>query len=101
LKDIRARDALLQALDNDEVVIQQAAIAALGELRDLNAVDAILRFAQAEDWLIRQRLAEALGNLPTVKSVSALKYLQKDSHPHVSASATFALKQLEGVEMEG
>jgi HEAT repeat protein len=76
------------------VVVQQAAIAALGEIRDLEAVDHILRFAQSSDWLVRQRLAEALGNLPTPKSISALKFLEKDSHPHVAAAATISLKRL-------
>ena len=95
LKDPRAREALISALDGPEVVLQQAAIAALGEIKDVTAVDEILRFAQAEDWLVRQRLAEALGNLPSPKSVSALKYLEKDSHYHVSESAKISLKRLE------
>jgi HEAT repeat protein len=75
-------------------VVQQAAIAALGEIKAIAAVDHILRFAQSEDWLIRQRLAEALGNLPTPKSISALKYLAKDSHSQVAEAAQLALKQL-------
>jgi HEAT repeat protein len=94
LKDPRAHDVLIQALDSSEVVVQQAAIAALGEIKDLESIDHILRFAQAEDWLVRQRLAEALGNLPTPKSISALHYLEKDSHPHVSDAATHSLKKL-------
>ncbi len=95
IKDSRAREILYQALDNEEIVIQQAAIAALGEIKDINAVDRILRFAQSEDWLVRQRLAEALGNLPTPKSVSALKYLEKDSHDNVAEAARISLKRLE------
>lgn len=95
LKDARARDALIQALDSEEVVLHQAAIAALGEIKAVDAVDDILRFAQSTDWLVRQRLAEALGNLPTPKSVSALKYMEKDSHPHVAAAATISLNRLE------
>jgi HEAT repeat protein len=77
-------------------VIQQAAIAALGEIKDISAVDDILRFAQSSDWLVRQRLAEALGNLPTAKSLSALQYLAKDSNTNVSAAAEIGIKQLEG-----
>lgn len=98
LKDPRAHDVLLQALDSEEVVLQQAAIAAIGEIKDLTAVDQILRFAQSDDWLIRQRLAEALGQLPSDKSISALKYLEKDSHSHVATAATIALKRLEKAE---
>lgn len=94
LKDPRANELLIKALDSEEVVLQQAAIAALGEIRALDAVDHILRFAQSEDWLTRQRLAEALSQLPTEKSISALKYLEKDSHPNVAASAKIALQRL-------
>ena len=74
--------------------MQQAAIAALGEIGAAGAIDNILRFAQSEDWLIRQRLAEALGNLPSPKSISALKYLEKDSHRQVSQAATLSLERL-------
>jgi HEAT repeat protein len=97
IKDPRAHEVLIRALDSEEVVVQQAAIAALGEIKDLESVDHILRFAQSDDWLIRQRLAEALGNLSTPKSISALKYLEKDSHPHVSAAATISLQRLADV----
>jgi HEAT repeat protein len=95
LKDPRAHDVLIQALDSAEVVLHQAAIAALGEIRDLDAVDHILRFAQSEDWLVRQRLAEALGNLPTPKSLAALKYLEKDSQFQVAEAARISRRRLE------
>jgi HEAT repeat protein len=95
LQDPRARDLLIEALDSKEIVLQQAAIAALGEIKAIDSVDHILRFAQSDDWLVRQRLAEALGNLPTAKSLSALKYLEKDSHYHVSTAATISLQKLE------
>jgi HEAT repeat protein len=86
---------LISALDSKEVVVQQAAIAALGEIKSIESVEHILRFIQSEDWLVRQRLAEALGNLPTEKSLSALKFLAKDSHPQVKAAATLSLERLE------
>lgn len=94
LKDPRAYDVLIQALDCEEIVVQQAAIAALGEIKAIDAVDHILRFAQSEDWLVRQRLAEALGHLPTPKSISALKYMEKDSHEHVAEAARVSLERL-------
>ncbi len=94
LKDPRAEALLNQALDSEEVVIQQAAISALGEIKAIDSVERILRFAQSPDWLIRQRLAEALGNLDTEKSRSALKYLSKDPHEQVSAAALISLERL-------
>jgi HEAT repeat protein len=95
IKDPRAEQLLTKALDSEEVVIQQAAISALGEIKAIDSVASILRFAQSTDWLVRQRLAEALGNLDTEKSRSALKYLAKDIHPQVSESAIFSLQRLE------
>jgi HEAT repeat protein len=94
LGDVRAYDALIQALDSEETMLHQAAIAALGEVGDLRCVDQILRFAQSEDWLTRQRLAEALGHLRCDKSLSALNYLVKDAHPQVSSAAQYAIDQL-------
>lgn len=94
LKDKRAREVLLKALDNEQVLYQQAAISAFGEIGDLEAVDDILRFADSEDWLVRQRLAEALGNLPCDKSQSALRYLMKDAHPQVKEAADLSLQRL-------
>lgn len=96
LKDPRAHDVLMAALRSPEVVIQQAAIAAFGEIGDLSALEAILDFAQAEDWLVRQRLAEALGHLPSPKSESALRYLEKDAHPQVAEAAHISLQRLAG-----
>jgi len=94
LKDSRASEVLIQALDSTEVVLQQAAIAALGEIGDVESVYRLLEFAGSEDWLLRQRLAEALGNLPVSKSISALKYLQKDSNIPVAQAAAFSLQRL-------
>jgi HEAT repeat protein len=85
---------LLSALESDEVVVQQAAIAALGEVKAVGAVDRILKFVQSEDWLVRQRLAEALGNLPSEKSLSALRYLEKDNNSNVAAAAAISLQKL-------
>ncbi|MBD2577968.1 HEAT repeat domain-containing protein [Oscillatoria sp. FACHB-1406] len=96
LQDSRAKQLLLQALESKEILLQQAAISAIGEIGAIDAVEAILRFAASEDWLIRQRLAEALGNLPTPKSRSALIFLTKDTNAGVRAAATHSLKRLDG-----
>ncbi|PSN10852.1 phycocyanin alpha phycocyanobilin lyase [filamentous cyanobacterium CCT1] len=94
LKDPRAHDVLMQALQSEETVMQQAAIAAVGEIGDVEAVDEILKFAQSEDWLVRQRLAEALGHLPSPKTEPALRFLEKDSQYQVAESARISLTRL-------
>lgn len=100
LKNPQAFDVLIQALYSGEVMLQQAAIAALGEIRAIDALDDILNFARSEDWLVRQRLAEALGNLDAPKSRAALDYLSKDGHPQVAQSATIALQRLQAGDRE-
>lgn len=95
LKDQRAKQVLLQALDSKEEVMQQAAIAAIGEVGIGEAVPQLLTFVSSPDWLVRQRLAEALGNLPGEQSVSALRFLTKDDHPQVSQAAQLALERLQ------
>ncbi len=101
LGDIRAKKLLLQALDSQETVMQQAAIAAIGEIKAVDAIDEILRFANAEDWLVRQRLAQALGNFNTEKSISALNFLAKDSQPQVGEAALFSLNLLKQHKEKG
>ena len=95
LQDIRAQDVLVEALDSKEEVLQQAAIAALGEIGAVDATESMLRFANSADWLTRQRLAEALGNFHTDKSISALQFLAKDSHPQVHQAALISLGRLQ------
>ena len=94
LQDIRAQNALLDALDSPETVLQQAAIAALGEIKAVDSLEQLLKFVASEDWLVRQRLAEALGNLQSAKSLSALKFLSKDDHPQVRLAAIYSLERL-------
>ena len=40
---------LIQALRSKELVIQQAVIAALGEIQNIDTVDRIIRFVQSDD----------------------------------------------------
>ncbi|USR93073.1 HEAT repeat domain-containing protein [Phormidium yuhuli AB48] len=94
LKNPQAYEILIQALYSGEVMLQQAAIAALGEIEAVEALDDILNFANSPDWLVRQRLAEALGHLNHPKSLAALAYLSKDSHPQVQAAAQVAQERL-------
>ncbi|MEL4897252.1 HEAT repeat domain-containing protein [Crocosphaera sp. Alani8] len=100
LGDIRAKNILLQALQSDEAVMQQAGIAAIGEIKAVDAIDDILRFANSDDWLVRQRLAQALGNFNTEKSISALNFLAKDAQSQVREAALFSLNLLQHNQQE-
>jgi HEAT repeat protein len=94
LGDIRAKEVLLKALESEEIVLQQAAISALGEIKAEDCLDKILNFVQSEDWLVRQRVAESLGNFNHPQSISALQFLAKDSHPQVKEAAQFSLQKV-------
>ncbi|MGB3559762.1 MAG: HEAT repeat domain-containing protein [Geitlerinemataceae cyanobacterium] len=94
LKNPKAYEVLLEALESKEALLQQAAIAALGEIKATESLDRLLQFVPSEDWWLRQRLAEALGNLPSAKTISALNYLAKDTHPQVAAAAKLSLQRL-------
>ncbi len=94
LKDRQATSVLLEALDSRQMLLQEAAIMALGEIGALDQVERLLAFVPADDWMIRKRLAEALGNLPCSQSESALRYNSTDGHPYVAESAALALQRL-------
>lgn len=97
LKDIRAQQVLIDALASPEPILQQAAIAALGEIGAVETVDRLLTFVASDDWLVRLRLAGALGNLPGVRSKAALKFLAKDDCPQVREAAEFSLQRLDEI----
>ena len=94
LQDSQAKAILIDALDSQTVLLQEAAIIALGEIGAVDQVERVLGFVSAEDWMIRKRVAEALGNLPCAQSQSALTYLQTDDNAAVAESATLALQRL-------
>lgn len=94
LKDPQAVDVLLEALDSDRTLLQEAAVMALGEIGALEQVHRVLALVASEDWMMRKRVADALGNLPCSQSQSALRYLAADSHSQVAEAAALALKRL-------
>lgn len=99
LGDIRAKNLLLEALRSEEPVLQQAAIAALGEIRAEDCLNDILEFVASPDWLMRQRLAESLSNFPhNEKAISALQFLARDSHPQVAETASYYLQLMKKSE---
>lgn len=95
LKDLQATTVLMEALESDQTLLQEAAVTALGEIGAIDQVERILDFASSDDWMMRKRVAEALGNLPCSKSRSALRYFSTDAHPQVAEAASRSLQRLE------
>jgi HEAT repeat protein len=95
LKDAQAQAVLLEALASPTLLLQEAAIMALGEIGAVEAIDQLLPFAHSADWMLRKRLAEALGNLPHPQSQIILNKLKTDSNPQVAEAARQSLQDLE------
>jgi HEAT repeat protein len=98
LKDPRAFDVLMQALDSKEVVLQQAAIAALGEIKAVAAIDRLLLFIESEDWLVRQRSHS--DNYPLPKVSPLLNISPKTVNPMSPPLQPFGCNELPTVRSQ-
>lgn len=94
LRNPQAVEVLLEALDREQPLLQEAAIMALGEIGAVEQVERLLGFVTSADWMMRKRLAEALGNLPSPQSRAALRYLSQDENTPVAEAAELALDRL-------
>lgn len=94
IKDHQATAVLVEALNSPTVLLQEAAVCALGEIGAIDTLAQLLPFAQAQDWMLRKRLAEALGNLPDPRSLAALKTLAADTNTQVAEAAQRSQQRL-------
>mmetsp|Transcript_54330 Transcript_54330/g.90311 ORF Transcript_54330/g.90311 Transcript_54330/m.90311 type:complete len:598 (+) Transcript_54330:176-1969(+) len=94
LKDPRAIPVLLKALEKDNGLTNQAAVAGLGELGALEAIPHFVRFLESNDYLLRQKIAEALGKLPCSAALEILRRMRWDTHPHVREAAELSFNNL-------
>lgn len=75
---------LLEAIENEPEVVQNAAIESLGRIGTVKAVDALSKYRDSEARLIRIGIAQALGSvLPEAYSAAAdsLLEMSKDAMP--------------------
>jgi HEAT repeat protein len=75
IKDARALQPLIEALDHSDSRARAAACAALGELRDSSAVEPLLRATQDPELTVRTRAGAALDQLGTVAVVIGISAL--------------------------
>ncbi len=75
VKDTRALQPLIEALDHDDARARAASCAALGELRDSSAVEPLLRATQDPELSVRTRAGSALDQLGTVAVVIGISAL--------------------------
>jgi HEAT repeat protein len=80
-------DLLKAALTNDTVLVQTAALGAIGELGDANAVESIIPFVTHPDWQIRYQLARSLRALGGDLAKQNLAILATDEIEQVAQEA--------------
>lgn len=90
-----ATDALIAALQNEDVHLAANAAAVLGRIGDDRAVPYLLDLLQAFDWTLREQAAIALGRLADQRTQPMLKQVAaEDDTPSVRRAAAQALRQL-------
>ena len=75
IRDTRAMDPLVEALDHREPRVRAECAAALGELRDPAAVDPLMRSTRDSDHTVRAQAGWALDRIGTVAVVVGVSHL--------------------------
>ncbi len=91
LGEPQAFELLKEALSDENVLLQTAAIGSLGELGDTRAVPLLVTHATNSDWQVRYRLVQALSLLGGDLAHSTLETLAKDPVEQVAQAAKASL----------
>ena len=94
--DIRAEDALLQALDSTDQALRIRAAAALGRAGTPRAVPYLLELLSDTQWEVRAQAATAVGRRLDQRSVPWLKRALSDEAWWVRHNAAAALVEIPG-----
>ena len=92
--------ALIDALSDNDNVVQRTALGLLGELGTPQAVDAIAKIlSQSPDWALRLHAAKAIGRMPQTKVPAAVVETlagkaQRDDYALVRQAAMESLAQI-------
>jgi len=86
-------DALVEALNYDNLVVREAAIESLGEIGDSKAVPFLLSALKDKSFAIRFSSVRALGKIGDQRAIPYLKeILESDEDPHIRDVASSALQ---------
>ncbi len=100
IKDTRALQPLIEALDHNDARARAAACAALGELRDSSAVEPLLRATQDPELSVRTRAGAALDQLGTVAVVIGISALLRPIIDDALEAGPEAAPELESGKVE-
>lgn len=94
MKDIRALDVLLKALEYEDYGVRAMAAQSLGNLGDTKAVEPLILALKDKDSEVRDRAAYALGKIGDTRAVDPLIQALEDKDGDVRMSAAFALGEI-------
>jgi len=97
--DIRATDALINALHDVHEDVRCNAAWALAELKDIRSVEALLEATRDTNWQVRVNVAAAFGKIGGRTSFEAILDLIDDEHPQVRLVATSYLASFDEPEV--
>lgn len=92
LRDKKAVDQLIHALEDEDEFVRREAAEALGKIRNKKAVDPLIHMLMDKDEYVRTYAAEALGKIRDKKAVDPLIHVIKDED--MGEAATVALIRL-------
>lgn len=96
VKDGRVVDALISALRDQNVKVQEEAASSLGYIGDSRAVDALISVLRDDSAKGRKAAAVALGYIKDGRAIDALKSALRDQNPEVQKNAAWALMSIMG-----
>ena len=94
LRDSDATDSLVTRLNDEDSIVREDAVQALGELGSPRAVEPLITLLKDEDSYVRKKVALALGELGSPRAVEPLITLLKDEDSDVRWMAASSLSEL-------
>jgi len=89
----RAVDALIKELQEDNLIIKEAAIQSLGEIGDQKAVPYIIQGLENKSFAIRLSAIRALEQIGDIQAIPHLKRVaEKEQDPYLKAMASSLVK---------
>lgn len=94
LKDRRAVESLIKALDDKDEEVRWKSTWALGNIRDRRAVEPLIYLLSDKSWTVRRFAASALGKIGDERAVESLIESLNDEEWHVRKYAADALGKI-------
>jgi len=94
IEDIRAEEALLVALDDNDQNIRKASIYAVGQIKSKKAVEPLITALKSKKREIREAAAYALGDIKDKRAIKPLAEALRDKKKQVRSETKKALEKI-------